>query len=632
MKTKRQYQVLNYLIQQQSFVTSDELAKICNVSSRTIKNDLKELSFQSEQNGYSLLSSSKGYQIEVFEHSKLMKFLNNQEDNLDFNSRTNRLRYIIMKLLTSANWNKVKLSQELNISESTLYKDLTIVKEMLQEEDITLIIQANEVLVIGSEEKIRKCITKYIDLDYSSIYQYIHLFSNNYINKDDISLLSEKFIEILHKNNVEIIGVQITNILIHVVVSIYRIKNGFHIIQANTGHSDNDSCLQQKIAHELAEVITNHFNVDLSIEEQEYFKYCFIGKGFTSNYYEEKIREALEKTFHSIKEFFGIEFELDRSTISSLYFHTCSLFDRLRNGITVDQSIVKVIREQFVLAYEMAILYQRELTSIIGIAIPDEEVCYLTVHFGALIEQYKQKDKVPKVVVVTELNNGHVLLLKSSLQSYFGNRINLVSMLSPYEIKKLDSMEVDIILTTENIELKENKKLIKIPCLLDNKSLRSIEKSLNQKVSISELFSPKYFKALKENVEAKECLEKILDECEKHRLIDDAKRILELTLERERIQSTKFNEFLALPHPIIPKAKHNFIYVVAAPGGIKWFDGSVAKLVLFIGIKREKKEEVRSIFDVISAISSNAELIIQLSKAKDYDEFINNLQTATINS
>ena len=83
---------------------------------------------------------------------------------------------------------------------------------------------------------------------------------------------------------------------------------------------------------------------------------------------------------------------------------------------------------------------------------------------------------------------------------------------------------------------------------------------------------------------------------------------------------------------LFPKAKHNFIYVVAAPGGIKWFDGSVAKLVLFIGIKREKKEEVRSIFDVISAISSNAELIIQLSKAKDYDEFINNLQTATINS
>lgn len=97
-------------------------------------------------------------------------------------------------------------------------------------------------------------------------------------------------------------------------------------------------------------------------------------------------------------------------------------------------------------------------------------------------------------------------------------------------------------------------------------------------------------------------------------------------MEREKIQSTVFNEILALPHSIKPISNKNFIYCVICKKGIKWFDGSVVKLVLFVGINKETKEKVRSIFDVISNISSNSVLINELIECENYDKFILKLE------
>jgi len=621
--TERQAKIISYILSQKEYVTSEVLAKKLGVSSRTIKNDMKSIIQIQDDIGIKIISSVKqGYKVECFNDNELDLFLSS-DNILDFNSRQNRLRFIILQILTNDRCSKLRLMNEMNVADSTLNKDIAVVKKMLTDDNIQIKFTSKSgIEVIGSETDIRKAIAKYIDIDYSSIYQYNALFFDNKIKDEDIKYLTDRFIEILHQHRVEIIGVQITSIIIHMIIVIYRIRHGFNIVQfSKTGNKATNE-IENETVDGLANVISDYYQIQLSEEERTYLKYILVGKGFRSHEIDADIQKTMIETFETIQDFYGICFKVDDDASVALYVHTVTMIERLENGITIDKSIVAYVRDQFVLAYEMAIIYQKNLKMVCNLNITDEEVCYLAVHFGALIEKYKQKDLVPKVVLITEVNNGHVLLLRNSLNSYFGNHINIVKLLSPYELDNLESLEYDYIFTTEKLSDDHHIKCLLIPPLLDKRALQSIDKYMQTQISIHELFNEVTFRIVNKEEDAKVCITKLLTHSEQLNLISDINRFLVMTMEREELQSTKFNELLALPHPIRPEANKNFIYVVINKEKIKWFDDSIAKLVLFIGIKADEKDNVRGIFDVIAKISSSKELIEKLISVNSFAEFI----------
>lgn len=626
--TERQARIISYILSQKEYVTSEVLAKKIGVSSRTIKNDMKSILQIQDLIGIKIISSVKqGYKIECFDNDKLDLFLNT-DNILDFNSRQNRLRFIILQMLTNDHCSKMRLMTDMNVSDSTLNKDIAVVKQMLLDDNVRISFnQKNGIDVFGSETDIRKAIAKYIDIDYSSIYQYNALFFDNKIKDEDIKYLTDRFIEILHKHRIEIIGVQITSIIIHMIIMIYRIRHGFNIVQFFKPSVKPASEAESETVDGLANVISDYYQIQLSDEERMYLQYILMGKGFRSQEIDADVQKTMLETFETIQDFYGICFKVDDDASVALYVHTVTMIDRLQHGITIDKSIVAYVRDQFVLAYEMAIIYQKNLKKVCNLNITDEEVCYLAVHFGALIEKYKQKDSIPKVVLITEVNNGHVLLLKNSLNSFFGNHINIIKLLSPYELSCLEALDYDYVFTTEKLPEHLHSKCLLIPPLLDKRALQTIDRYMKTQISIHELFSEQTFSILTEKKDAKACITEMLTHSKQLNLISDVNRFLIMTMEREELQSTKFNDLLALPHPIRPEANKNFIYVVINRQQIKWFDDSIAKLVLFIGIKADEKDNVRSIFDVIAKISSSKELIENLINVNSFTEFIKLIET-----
>ena len=178
ISNKRCIQILKLLLKNKECMTGDNLAVAIGVSSRTIRNDMKDLNRALEDHGASVVSEiGQGYYLKIEDQEKFLAFQNEMEEhkrekdfkNIIPSEPEDRVKYIISKLLLSTlNGRKEKieffdLEEELFISTSTLKKDFRNIDKVLKPYDLkTSITKKDGVKIVGDEAKIRYCISEYI--------------------------------------------------------------------------------------------------------------------------------------------------------------------------------------------------------------------------------------------------------------------------------------------------------------------------------------------------------------------------------------------------------------------------------------------------------------------------------------
>ena len=132
MFTQRQRKILAILKQHKNNITSDEIARLVGVSSRTIRTEIKNILPILKENIAKInISTRKGYSLEINNYEKFINILDEHiTKTLDSEARVN---YIIQRLLNAALKNQsIKqqdLADELFIGLSTLKANLKEVKK-----------------------------------------------------------------------------------------------------------------------------------------------------------------------------------------------------------------------------------------------------------------------------------------------------------------------------------------------------------------------------------------------------------------------------------------------------------------------------------------------------------------------
>ena len=166
----RKSNILKELMASNTPITAGYLGQILEVSSRTIREDIKELNHILSNHGAEVRSTRGiGYELEIIETKDFHSFLSDRSqntiaDNKLPNSPESRIVYMIKKFLLSEKYIKLEdLVDEMHVSQSTLQLDLKSIRSILKSYNLQLNSLPNYGLKIeGKELNRRFAISEYV--------------------------------------------------------------------------------------------------------------------------------------------------------------------------------------------------------------------------------------------------------------------------------------------------------------------------------------------------------------------------------------------------------------------------------------------------------------------------------------
>lgn len=620
--SQRKYQIVKYLINKKIFLSSTELAEVFKVSNRTIKTDMKIIGLEEKALGIRLtIHPQKGYGVEIINLDLWQK--NAQETkSKDYNLQADRVLYLLNQLLNTNDYQSfAHLQKEIFISSSTLKKDLELVKQLVSEEGLSLEQNKTKGLrIVGDEYLIRKMMSKYIDIDLNSIDSYNRMYASYVFSFTELKELTKYILRILNEEKIPLLGLDVTNILIHIIISSYRVKHGFQIL--NIHQFLPRDRVEHSIARKISEVLREKFKINLGDYEVDYLALTLSSKGVPNNTNYDEIKNLILDSYQSIAESYDIHFDINDDYSNALIYHVQAMKDRLSMGATIEAKVIEMVREKFVLAYEMSLIYQQHFLQKFNMELNNVELCYLALHFGAMLENTKIQQRLPRLFIISELRTGNVLLLKNECIANLGHLVHVVGVFSPYEINSLDLNASDILLTTEDNQALSRFRTLKIPTIFDEETVSRIRDFIKSDLLVNELFHSKlFFIEEQANIDIHTYLNDKAKYYKHLGFVEDAEEFFQYTLEREKIQGTRYANIVALPHPIHAISHRSFISTILFKTGVQWFDNEEVQLVFYIGI-RPKEKNTTSSFQLLSRITSNPELIKEIMRVKQYEQFI----------
>ena len=158
MKENRIKKIFEILTDDFKAYTANDISKIVGYSSKTIREDIKELNLLLKNNGARIESKSGvGYRFILSDKNKFYRFVKEEWPNYAFNDDLNNQEYrvnqIILTLVKEKSYFKSdEFLDLLYISRSQLNQDLKIVREILSENNINIISKPHYGMKIEAQE------------------------------------------------------------------------------------------------------------------------------------------------------------------------------------------------------------------------------------------------------------------------------------------------------------------------------------------------------------------------------------------------------------------------------------------------------------------------------------------------
>ena len=180
---RRHRDILNIILNTDACITGNELARICNVTIRTIRSDIKEINDLLKEYHVEIESSiKKGYFLNK-ENKEILKRNNVIRKVLDYkyiietpSLPIDRQMYILLKLITKKYISVEELTETLYISASTVNNDVAFINKWLKKDlKLGISYSLNEGITLKANEKEKRNIISWvlaIRMNISSISKY----------------------------------------------------------------------------------------------------------------------------------------------------------------------------------------------------------------------------------------------------------------------------------------------------------------------------------------------------------------------------------------------------------------------------------------------------------------------------
>ncbi len=541
----------------ENFVSSELLASKLGVSSKTVRKQLKDLNTILEQNGaYIETKPKKGFKLIINNQDKYNKFLSSLiNKNTSFpQSYEQRVNFIIEYLLYADNWIKIEdLCDMLYIGQSSISKCLKDVRSYFYEYNIQLLNKPGYGLKIdGREFDYRKCIA---NIKGESL---LKDYENNSAGRKILKCISKVLNEAFEKFNYQMSDVSYQNLIIHIYVAILRIKEGQETKLSNEQMTEIMDWEEYPMAEELVLNLSNILEINIPKYEIAYIAIHLAAKKIVSLNDEkngnvvinDEVYEIVSHMLNVIYKSYQIDLRDDLDLRMMLSLHLVSFGVRMAYDIVLHNPILKDIKTQYTMAYNLAVTASDELRKHYNKNIKEDEIGYFALHFNLALERKKELCDKKNILIVCGTGRGTAQLLLYQFKKNFGKYLNQIQTCDILGVKNVDFKNIDYVITTIPIKYSVPVPILEIKSFVIEKDIDNIHKLLTNKTSgIIDKYIHKGLFITDLSCDTKEeVLQYMVNEIKKY-YIDIPYNFYDAILYREKLAVTEFGNLVATPHP-----------------------------------------------------------------------------------
>lgn len=623
MSDRRLYRLME-LISESEYQTAECFADKLHVSTKTVRNLLKEINTSLAGHGAVIESkSSSGFRLQVFEPTAWEDFRTSyfkQYDSIRLpQSYEERIQYILEYLIHSKDYVKLDdLSDSIYISKRTLTNDLKDIEKTLNQYNISLIRKPNHGIKIeGKEFNLRLCLANYIARN-----SQVNLMKEN--NMDSIA---ECILDCLGTFNYHLSDIALQNLIVHLFIAIKRVEGNHYVPLEEEWIANIYNDDEYLIAKKIVENIQDKFQIVFPESEVRYAALHLAGKRTLGDAYNtENIVIAHETStmvtamIQSVYEAFKFDFRNDLELKMSLCQHMIPLTVRIQCDMNMRNPLLKDIKERFALAYAMAGQASGVITDKYKKILKEDEIGYIALSFALALERQSTEVVKKNILLVCSSGKGSAKLLAYKYKEKFSEQIAEIKTCDVNSIGMIDFSELDYVFTTVPIRDKVPVPIMEIKYFLDDSDIKVMKKALsvNSFGICDEYYHQNLFITNIKLGTKEEILQYMCETMKKH--VDIPKNFYDAVLKREKLARTEFGNRVAMPHPYKTLSQNTFVCIGILANPVIWDEAEV-QVVFLVSIGKKKNKNLQKFYKVTSKFLLKKECIDQLLKQKSYQSF-----------
>ena len=618
------------LLQHNHNIPLAELAQKLNVSTRTIRNDIKLLN--------DILEDSAFIEIEqgeccfyITDHYELEeKKISLEKMQRDFDSPQKRVAYIIKTLMTNDKpYSTEELAYDMNLGRTTLSNEIKKLNEVLKNYGLSIEGTQNAGIQLKGEElQLRLFILEHI---YDMVYE------EEAIQENIQNCIETLFEQYRLESTTE------KNFFHYVVMSVDRIQSGhslkymdekFYVLQKSNAWD-----IIQTVANELRPLL----NKEISIEEKLFMTIPLAGmrtptdlENISKMELKQNIDEVVEEIIASIG--YELNLYLKKDNLQKdFYYHISFMVNRLQFGYVLKNPLAEEITKKYPLAYKMAQIAAKVVEEKYHVTVPEDEVGYITAYFGAYILEYSIVQQKPyKIALVCSTGRGTARLIASQLKKLLDHNAEM-DLYSEKQVSAELLNDYDIVFSTVTLPFESKKQIIRIKDIFDEKELllhiqkvKYLEKVdfLGEETSgvslIAALLEEDTFFLLDEKKSYLENTKMMIEKLTEKGFVDE--QFWERISEREKNSTMVFGHNVAFPHTVNEQREGKLVFALGvSTKKLKSECGENVQLIFLLALPKNKELDdsvLVRIYDEMISIAQNEQYIAEITQAENYKQLV----------
>ncbi|EEI86055.1 BglG family transcription antiterminator [Anaerococcus lactolyticus] len=621
-------QIFDYLTLDYDYHTSKEIGEVMELSSKTIRKEINLLNSVIKDKGAIIESKpSKGFIFTIKDKDKFKIFLKNdwykyayyQEEDGDKNLRyVNILRTF---LFSNSYIKQFELAETFHVSESQINKDLPNIRQILEGYDLELVSKPYYGMKVeGNEKDIRLAIKNEIGED--------PLLFEGDKDRDLFDKIQEVIEKIDFGDDYYMPYVNFKNLVIHIYISVLRIKQGKYINLADEFKNKIKSYKEYQLAKNIVDKLELKLGIKIPNQELGYITMHLVAKNTIrdqKNISSEilKLSQAIIDEIYKVSKY---DFRANIDFFFALAIHLGPLVNRIRYGFNMKNPILDDIKENKI-SYLLATIGASVVNEKYKTKLSEDEIGYIALHIMAAINSNTINTK--NILIICGAGNSSAQIMKTQLNRQFGNNIKEIRTTDLRSLDQINMNDYDLIISSVKLGNDFDLPIVYVDIIFSKVDLDNIKIALDDTRlgKIYDIFANSVLVRTSKFTNKLEILKFIAETIEDKSNFEKETALNQLK-KREEMGQTSFDT-IAIPHILDQVKGDSYSIIIILDKPIKWNDNKVD--LVYSLIVGDRLGDMSLYYEKLGEFLSNKPIQKEALKTKDPMEFMNVFMKGGIN-